>query len=79
MTLYSTRPGPLWVIHDRVEPASKSGHVSFAAEAWERHGPHRFVFERTCQRFAGGSVCTLQLAAESEAWACGIRPGSGTP
>ena len=24
-----------------------------------------------------GSVCTLQLDAASEAWACGIRPGSG--
>jgi hypothetical protein len=27
--------------------------------------------------FAGGSVCTLQLDAASEACACGIRPGSG--
>ena len=33
---------------------------------------------RSDQRLAGaGSVCTLQLDAAREAWACGIRPGSG--
>ena len=49
-----------------------------AGYAFGSNPPYSFAPSDRPQRFAAGaSVCTLQLDAASEAWACGIRPGSG--